>query len=314
MELKSFVELIGGLVLLLGAGHFLVLGSVCLARRLNVSTLVVGLTVVSLGTSAPELLVSLNAVITGHPDIAIGNVVGSNISNIGLVLGITSLIFPLAVRSSSIKFDWPVMMASGLLLYWFGLDGQFNRQEGMIFLIVLASYIFYSLAKSRKNEALVPKIPIEFKMSYTITILVILLSTLGLMFGAKFLVLGATDIARFFNVSERAISVSLIAVGTSLPELVTSVAAAIKKESDISIGNIIGSNIYNTFGILGVTGIVKPIDLGEKIMGEDLYWMMGFFVLLFLLILPLKGGVITRLKGVILILLYGLYIYTVFKP
>ncbi len=299
---------------MLGSGHFLVRGGVCLARRLKVSTLVVGLTVVSLGTSAPELLVSLNAAITGHPDIAIGNVIGSNISNIGLVLGITSLIFPLAVRSSSIKFDWPVMMASGLLLYWFGMDGKLNRIEGMVFLAMLVIYIVYSLAKSRKKEALAPRIPVEYKMSISLTIFVIILSTVGLMFGAKLLVLGATDIALFLNVSERAISVSIIAVGTSLPELVTSVTAAIKKESDISIGNIIGSNIYNTFGILGVTGAVKPIGLGDEIMGEDMFWMMGFFVLLFLLILPLRGGVITRLKGFVFLLLYSLYIYFVFKP
>lgn len=300
--------------MLLGAGHFLVLGGVCLSRRLNISTLVVGLTVVSFGTSAPELLVSLHAAISGHPDIAIGNVIGSNISNIGLVLGITSLIFPLAVRSSSIKFDWPVMMASGLLLYWFGLDGMFNRLEGMIFLVLLVLYIVYSLTKSRKTEARVPKIPVEFKMSFLLTVFVILLSTVGLMFGARLLVQGATDIALFFNVSERAISVSIIAVGTSLPELVTSILAAIKKESDISIGNIIGSNIYNTFGILGVTGAVKPIMLSDKIMGADLFWMMGFFLLLFLLILPFKGGMITRLKGFVLLLLYTLYIYIVFKP
>lgn len=124
MELKSFIELAGGLVLLLGGGHYLVSGGVCLARRLNVSTLVVGLTVVSLGTSAPELLVSMHAAFSGHPDISVGNVVGSNISNIGLVLGLSSLIFPLVVRSSSIKFDWPVMMIAGLLLYWFGYDQE----------------------------------------------------------------------------------------------------------------------------------------------------------------------------------------------
>ncbi len=274
----------------------------------------IGLTVVSLGTSAPELLVSMHAAFSGHPDISVGNVVGSNISNIGLVLGMSSLIFPLVVRSSSIKFDWPVMMLTGVLLYWFGFDGEISRFEGMIFTLGLGLFIVYSFVKSGKDKIAKSGIQVKYKMSLPMTIFIILLSSAGLLFGARILVRGATDIAQYFQVSERAISLTVIAVGTSLPELATSVVAAFKKEADISIGNIIGSNIYNTFGILGLTAIIKPIkNISEDIMKEDILWMIGFFVLLFLFILPIKGGKITRFKGVIFLLLYGAYIYFVFK-
>jgi cation:H+ antiporter len=205
-------------------------------------------------------------------------------------------------------------MLTGVLLYWFGFDGEISRFEGMIFTLGLGLFIVYSFVKSGKDKIAKSGIQVKYKMSLPMTIFIILLSSAGLLFGARILVRGATDIAQYFQVSERAISLTVIAVGTSLPELATSVVAAFKKEADISIGNIIGSNIYNTFGILGLTAIIKPIkNISEDIMKEDILWMIGFFVLLFLFILPIKGGKITRFKGVIFLLLYGAYIYFVFK-
>jgi cation:H+ antiporter len=290
----------------------LVKGGVCLAKRFKISTLVVGLTIVSLGTSAPELFVSLSAALKGNPDIAIGNVIGSNISNIGLVLGLSALILPIAVRSSSVKFDWPVMMFSGILLLLFGLDGKLSRFEGFIFTSLLISFIVFLIVRSRKANMKSRTVREIYKFSLPGAIAIVLASSVGLMIGANQLVEGATKLAHNFNVSERAISISMIAIGTSLPELATSVVAAIRKETDISIGNIIGSNIYNTFGILGITSLVEPIQVNFEIMGYDMLWMLGFFLLLFVFILPIKGGIIYRYKGFIFLLLYIIFIYFVF--
>ena len=312
MELKYFPELIGGFALLLMSGHFLVKGGVCLAKRFKISTMVVGLTIVSLGTSAPELFVSLSAALKGHYDIAIGSVVGSNVSNIGLVLALTALIVPIAVRSRSVKYDWPVMMISGVLLLIFGLDGKLNRLEGLIFFISLITFVVISVLLSRKANLKSHIVPQNYKLSLLTAILIVVASSAGLAFGADMLVDGASELAENFNISERAISISMIAVGTSIPELATSVIAAFRKEPDISIGNIIGSNIFNTFGILGITSLVQPLKVSKQILDFDLWWMLGFFVLLFIFMLPLKGGIIHRYKGLIFLLLYGMFIYFVF--
>ena len=312
MELKYFPELIGGFALLLMSGHFLVKGGVCLAKRFKISTMVVGLTIVSLGTSAPELFVSLSAALKEHDDIAIGSVVGSNVSNIGLVLALTALIVPIAVRSRSVKYDWPVMMISGVLLLIFGLDGKLNRLEGLIFFISLITFVVISVLLSRKANLKSHIVPQNYKLSLLTAILIVVASSAGLAFGADMLVDGASKLAESFNISERAISISMIAVGTSIPELATSVIAAFRKEPDISIGNIIGSNIFNTFGIMGITSMVQPLKVSKQILDFDLWWMLSFFVLLFIFMLPFKGGIIHRYKGLIFLLLYGMFIYFVF--
>ena len=313
MNIPFYLKIVIGLLILLGSGHFLIKGGVCLAKRFKISTLVVGLTIVSLGTSAPELFVSLSAALKGHPDIAFGNVIGSNIANIGLVLGLTALILPIVVRSRSVKFDWPVMMISGVYLFLFGLDGRLNRLEGFILTVSLIGFIVFLVMRSRRANMKSRTVREIYKFSLPVAIAIVLASSAGLMYGANFLVEGATELAEMFNVSERAISISMIAVGTSLPELVTSVIAAIRKQTDISIGNIIGSNIYNTFGILGVTSLVEPINISKEIMGFDMLWMFGFFILLFIFILPLKGGTIYRYKGLIFLILYIIFIYFVFN-
>lgn len=312
MNIPYYLEIIVGFVILLASGHFLVKGGVCLAKRFKISTLVVGLTIVSLGTSAPELFVSLSAALKGHPDIALGNVVGSNISNIGLVLGLSALILPIPVRSSSVKFDWPVMMFSGVLLFLFGLDGHLNRLEGIILTTLLGAFIVFLVIRSRQANMKSRTVREIYKFSLPGAITIVLVSSFGLMLGANFLVEGATEMAMNFNISERAISISMIAVGTSLPELVTSLIAAIKNETDISIGNIIGSNVYNTFGILGITGIIEPLSISKEIMSFDILWMFAFYILLFIFILPLRGGIIRRYKGFLFLILYFIFIYFVF--
>ncbi len=281
----SYFLLISGLILLIIGGEILVKGAVNIAFRAKISTLVVGMTIVSLGTSAPELLVSLKASLSGHPDIALGNVVGSNIANIALILGITAIIFPLVVERNSIRYDWPIMMLVTSLFYIFIIDRSFVWYEGLILLILLISYIVFVIWKSRKeniaqqNNSDEEIEPVKGKLYKDI--LFVLTGCVGLAFGADWLVKGAVDIARDFGIDELVISVTIVAFGTSAPELVTSVVAAIRQQSDISVGNIIGSNLFNIAGIMGITGLVTNLEINKKVVINDMLWVLGLsFVLL----------------------------------
>lgn len=306
----DYLFLVLGFVILLTSGNYLVKSSVAIARKFNVSTLVIGVTVVSFGTSAPELLVSLNAAIDGLPDISIGNVVGSNIANIALVLAITAVIFPIPVKSDSIKIDWPVMMFASFLFYILALDMTLSRWEGILFIALLLGYVFFLIHRSRR-KAVKEDIP-EGDLSFRWAIGLLVLSGTGLYFGSRFLVDSAESIAIKLGVDERVISLSVVAFGTSVPELATSAVAAFKKEMDISIGNIIGSNIFNLLAVLGVTATVTPIPVNEGTLQFDIFWMLGIALMLFLLILPLKGGVLTRFKGSLLFIGYIVYMSLLF--
>ncbi len=308
----DFIYLLLGFVLLMLAGDFLIRGSVSLAGHFKVSKLVIGVVLVSLGTSAPELFVSLGAAIKGHPDIAIGNVIGSNIANIALVLGLTAIVLPVKVKKKAIHFDWVAMMFISLLFYAFCLNLKLQFIEGLIFVLVLIAFIYRSIHKSRKEKLKALEESIPPKHSMFVSIVLVIISAVGLIYGAKFLVKGASNIALQLGVDERIISVSVIALGTSLPELATSIAAAIRKELDIFIGNIIGSNIFNILAILGITSIVKTIDINPMVLKFDIFWMLGTSLLLFLFILPLRKGVVTRWKGLIFVSIYVLYIYLAF--
>lgn len=298
------ILLVVGFALLFISGHFLVTGGVELAKFFKIPTLVVGLTIVSLGTSAPELLVSLKAALSGYPDISLGNVVGSNISNIALVLGITAIICPIPVVSKLLKNDWPIMMLASSLLFILALSGVLNWWNGLILIAILFYFNISSVVKGRKSTEEIP----EIKIPWYYAILIILVSCVGLVFGAEWLVKGATGIARNLGVGERIISVSIIAFGTSVPELATSVVAAIKRQTDISIGNIIGSNIFNVAGILGITSLIEPIKVNTQILHNDMVWMLGISVLLFLVMIG-KRRKISRLNGFMLISAYGLYLF-----
>lgn len=300
-------HLLLGFVLLFLGGKYLVYGGVGLASFFKIPTLVVGLTVVALGTSAPELLVSLKAALSGHPDIAMGNVVGSNISNIALVLGITALIFPIPVMRKLVRVDWPVMMFVGVLLYFFVQNGTLLQWQGLVFLAILVVYNVISIKQGRTiGVEEVPDGPESLKWYWALVIVAI--SAVALVFGADFLVNGASSIARNLGVSERVISVSIIAFGTSVPELSTSVIAALKKETDISIGNIIGSNIFNIAAILGTTSSVTPVPVSQSTISTDMVWMLGISVLL-LLVMVGRNKQISRIGGIVLLLAYCLYIY-----
>ena len=288
-------------------------GSVSLARHYNVSTLVIGLTVVAFGTSAPELIVSLQAAVKGHPEIALGNVIGSNISNIALVLALAAMVMPLSVKRSTVLADGPVMILSSVIFYVFVLNGWLSRTEGIIFCILIALYIFFAFRYSRLQQIKLKVIPGNSEFRLGTAILITVISCASLVVGAHLLIDNAIIIAENFGVSERAISVSLIAVGTSLPELATSLVAAIKKEADISVGNIIGSNIFNILSVLGITAIVKPIEVSPLLRNFDLLWMLGISALLLLFMLPSRNSKLSRVEGCILFLIYILYIYLVFS-
>lgn len=309
----DYLFLLLGFVVLLISGDLLVRGGVSLASRFHLSTLVVGMTVVSLGTSAPELVVSLKAVISGKADFSTGTVVGSNISNIALVLGLTAVILPLAVNSRSTLFDWPVMFGATLLFFLFILDRELGTFEGVLFVLLLIAYIVYSIFHSRRENRRNKPEFLPPKYSLPISILIILFSIVGLRYGADWLVRGASGVAAKFGISDYIISVSIVAFGTSVPELATSVIAAFKKETDISIGNIIGSNLFNIFGILGITAVIKPISVNQQILDFDIYWLGGICLLLFLMMLPFKNNRISRLEGSILVLSYLVYLYLLFS-
>jgi len=308
----NWIWLLISILILIASGDVLVRGSVSMARHFKISTLLVGLIVVSIGTSAPELFVSLQAALNNHPDISIGNVVGSNISNIGLVLAITAIILPVAVKKSILIFDWPYLLFSSLVLYglsWY--DNKLDLIDGVIFIVLILVYIFLSIKKSVKERKHAPIFK-EPQHNIYLSFLFILGSIVGMYFGANWLIESASDIAVDLGVSERVISVTIIAFGTSVPELSTSIIAAIKKESDISIGNIIGSNIFNILMILGPTAVISPISIKKEIVETDMLYMIGITVLLAALIVVYKEKRISRLAGIILLSVYIFYIYNSF--
>jgi cation:H+ antiporter len=320
--IQTYLLLLCGLLLLFISGKYLVESSVVIAHRLKIPTMIIGLTVVAFGTSAPELLVSIQAAMKGFPEMAMGNVVGSNISNILLVLAITALIFPIPVPAKSVRRDWPVLMIVSLLLFAFSWDGTLSRMEGIIFLLLLAAYIAYSVVDTRKmTKAPHSEASKKTDADHILSVkqmkgwmagLIFLVSCLGLAFGADLLVDKAAIIAEGFGISQRVISITMVAVGTSIPELATSVIAALKKETDISVGNIIGSNIMNILSVLGVTGVIGDISVDRAISRFDIPWMLAVTVVLLLMMVPAARSKITRWEGFFMILIYLLYIYMIF--
>ncbi|KAA5823366.1 calcium/sodium antiporter [Algibacter amylolyticus] len=310
----SILWVILGFVLLVVGGEFLVRSSVALSFKFNISKMVIGMTVVSFATSAPELLVSLQAALSGSPAIAINNVVGSNIANIGLVLGITAMVGAIAVDKSFYKLNWPVMMIFSMVLYYFlKNDNVLSAIEGGILFAGLIVFLVY-LIKSAKKDVVVEEVDETLSTVSNFKIgLWLLIGAAALYFGSEWLVFGAKDIATSVGVSEAVIGVSLIAIGTSVPELAASVIAAAKQEKAISLGNLIGSNIFNIASVLGLTAMVKPIPVTEpQILSSDIFWMLGFSAILIPLIFLPKRLQISRLKGFFLVICYGVFMFLVF--
>ncbi len=310
----SILLVILGFVLLVVGGEFLVRSSVALSFKFNISKMVIGMTVVSFATSAPELLVSLQAALSGSPAIAINNVVGSNIANIGLVLGVTAMVGAIAVDSSFYKLNWPVMMVFSIVLYYFLFnDSLLSAFEGVILFIGLLLFLAI-LIKNTKKYAAVDEVDETLAVVSNFKIVIwLLIGALSLYFGSEWLVEGSKEIARSIGVSEAVIGVSLIAIGTSVPELAASVIAAAKQEKAISLGNLLGSNIFNIGSVLGLTALVKPIPVTEpQILTNDLFWMLGFAAVLLPMVFLPKRLQISRVKGFVLMLGYGVFMFIVF--
>lgn len=297
-------------------GDFLVRSSVALSFKLNISKIVIGMTVVSFATSAPELLVSLQAALGGSPAIAINNVVGSNIANIGLVLGITAIIGSIAVDKSFYRVNWPVMMIFSMALYYFLYnDNSLTAIEGGILFLMLVAFVVYLVKFQKVSVDELEEVDDNLaKVSNFKIVIWLIIGAVSLYFGSEWLVKGAVTIAENLGVSKAVIGVTMIAIGTSVPELAASVIAAAKKEKAISLGNLIGSNIFNIGSVLGLTSMIKAILVTEvSILSRDIFWMLLFAgVILPLALLP-KTHEINKYKGFLLVLVYGLFIYLVFK-
>ena len=306
--IEIILYLVFGLILLVLGGEGLVRGSSALAARFGVTPLLIGLTIVAFGTSSPELVVSLQAALKGNSDISLGNIIGSNIGNIGLILGISALIMPLKVQVQIIRKEIPFMILISVLIAALILTvDSFSFVHGLIFFLMLITYLFFAI-KNSKKEVITEEIIEEYtpqKLNAGLSIVFIIAGLAGLIFGSDLFVKGAVEVAKIFGISDLVIGLTIVAIGTSLPELVTSVIAAIKKETDIAIGNIVGSNIFNILGILGITGMVKEINLNSITYAD-----LGIFLLFAVIILPLSRTkfVLQRWEGALLLAVYAGYV------
>lgn len=312
----STIQISIGLVLLYLGAEGLVRGSSSLAKRLQISPLVIGLTIVAFGTSMPELIVSIKTALSGQGAISIGNVVGSNIFNIAIILGLSAIIYPLKTEIKLLRVDTPIMISVSILFYFFFMDKQISRIEGIIFFSMIILYTYFSFYLSRhadqkeikriSNESIPTR---QFKNIYT-EILLISISFALLIVGANLLVAGSISFAKMLGISEAIIGLTIVAAGTSLPELATSLVAAIRKNPDIAIGNVVGSNIFNIIGILGIASIISPIKAVE-INTIDTLFMIIFSILL----LPFMWTKfrLQRWEGFLLLTGYVLYVIILLK-
>ena len=314
--LLNILMLIMGLFILILGGDFLVRGASSIALRVHISPLVVGLTIVAFGTSAPELLISIKAALAGSPDMTMGNVVGSNICNLALVLGVTAIIGDIKVQEDSIKIDWPVTMGSSLLLFFLVREENaiVSRYEGIAFIALLIIYTVFIIRKSRKETKAIRAMEEDLAVpegtnSFWREVIFIILGCAGLYYGSEWFVGGAKELAVMLGVSERVIGITVLALGTSLPELVTAIVASIKKETDLALGNLMGSNIFNVLSILGITSIITEIRVSEEIVKNDMIPML--WITLLILPMMLIRRKVGRISGGILLAIYLYYTYTV---
>jgi len=301
----DYLYLIAGLVGLFLGGEALVRGSVGIARRMAIPPLLIGLTVVGFGTSTPELLVSVDAAWRGVPDIALGNILGSNIANILLIVGLSALVWPIRVMGATLRRDTAVMMAAALVLVPVFAMAQIGRLSGLILVAGLAAYLIWAYRHPGDMEA--EDVGVPAPASVLVSILWVIGGLVALMAGARFLVDGAVNIARGYGISEAFIGLTIVAVGTSLPELATSLIAAFRRQSEIAIGNIVGSNIFNVLGILGVTALIAPIPVASRFLTFDLPIMIAFSLILTVLLLT--RPVIGRGIGVAMLAGYAAYVW-----
>lgn len=313
----SYIFLLGGLLLLVIGGEFLVRSSVGLSLKLNLSKMIIGLTVVSFATSAPELIVSIQSAMDGFSGLALGNVIGSNIANIALVLGITALIAPMMIEKDFFKFNWPWMMLFSIVLYgMLHMGNNLERWEGIALVGLIILFLILLIRRARKNPDVVEIDEIEQVVAWWKIILFLILGGIALWQGSELLVTGAVEIASNLGIPESIIAVSMVAIGTSVPELAASIIAAVKQEKAISLGNLIGSNIFNIGSVLGITAIIQPFSIDIESMGllhNDIYWMIAISFSILPLAYLARKFEITRLKGAIYVISYAAFLYLAFN-
>jgi cation:H+ antiporter len=312
--LGNLLFIVLGLVLLIAGGNWLLKSAVALSLRLFIPKIIVGMTVVSFATSAPELIVSINAALEGFPDLALGNVIGSNIANLGLVLAITVIMGSIDVRKSFYTTDWPVMMIASLLFCGFiYFDGVLQRYEGIILVSMLFVFLVYLLRFQK--TAVVDEMPEDDEpLPWHMIVLFLGLGGTALWGGSELLIKGAVGMATSLGVSERVIGITIVSVGTSIPELAASVIAVLKKEKAISLGNLIGSNIFNLLAVLGITSIIKPITVVDPgLLSNDIFWMLGIAFLIFPLVFFPKGLRLGWRDGLVLLAFYTVFVYLTIK-
>tara|TARA_B110000259_G_scaffold23138_1_gene23828 strand:- start:3984 stop:4922 length:939 start_codon:yes stop_codon:yes gene_type:complete len=310
MDFNTISLLIFGLTVLVIGGNLLLKAAVSISLRFGIPKLLIGMTVVSLATSAPELIVSIKSALKGSPDLAISNVLGSNIANLGLVLGITIVFSPINISKSVYKKEWPIMMFSAVYFLIVVLDGVISKTEGGILVCFLVMTISALIKLRDKDEV---ELENESEDSFLKSLLILFFGGLFLYFGSEWFIDGAIMLANSFGISERIIGITVVSVGTSIPELVTSLVAVLNKEKSISLGNLLGSNIFNVFAVLGITSIVTPLTvIDQNIIDYDIYIMLFFAAIILPLIFFPKKLVLGRKEGIIILLFYTVYIYRLF--
>ena len=306
----DFLGILFGIILLSHGGDLLTKSSVDLSLKFSVPKIIIGMTVVSFATSAPELIVSLNATLNGFSNFAIGNVIGSNIANIGLVLGIITIIYPITLQHRFYSSDFPILMLSTFLFYILLITGsKISRAEGIILLVSISLILIYLFLYQKKSISEFSDVGDTSKISIPKSIIYVLFSGLLLWLGSETLIKSAISVANKYEISQRVISVTMVAIGTSIPELAASVVASIKKQNDLSIGNLIGSNIFNLLVVIGITSTVLPIEqIDSKIIFNDMLWVILFSAIILPLAYLKKRNILTRKKGIILLTLYLIFI------
>ncbi len=300
----DYLYLFLSIIILWFTADYLVLGSSNLAKRFGLSELLVGLTIIAWGTSAPELFVSVIAAINQKSEISVANVVGSNITNIALILGLTAALTPIVVTKENLKRDLLGMIIISLLTLPIFLNGNISRGEGIFFIALLILYTIL-IYKTDTNTSICSNQKEEIKTSIYLDIVYILGGLVGLIIGSKLLVTGASSIASSFGISDTIIGLTVVAIGTSMPEIFTSVVAAIKGKTNLAIGNIIGSNIVNILGILGASSIITPLKIAPEILSRDIWWMIGIAIIT--LPIAFTGKIVSRGEGIFLLFIYIIY-------
>jgi len=311
--LIPLVQLLGGFILLVWGADRLVAGAAATARNFGVSPLIIGLTIVAFGTSAPELVVSAVAAYQGKPGLAVGNAIGSNIANIGLILGVTAVLYPLRVESQTLKREYPQLMLIMITCFIMAANLEFSKLEGNILLLGLGALVLWMVRlgmQKKPNDPLAQEYADEIPtdMPTKTALIWVGIGLLVLPLSSHFLVLGAISIARMLEVSETVIGLTIVALGTSLPELAASLTSALRKEDDLAIGNVIGSNMFNILGVLGIAASIQPVSFDRTILLQDMPVMFLFTVLLFFMAYGIRGpGRISRSSGALLLVLFLAY-------